>query len=93
MMDTVSASYKQIKLIAMLKNAFEEAKLQLAQKMESSDKKSAKQSGYFERYLTRIRDNLRLEIGNISLRLEDPVLNTCLGLQLNQISLRTVKSF
>ena len=43
MQDTTCAAYKQAKLIAMLKKSFEEAKVQLAQKMtEGLDKKSQK---------------------------------------------------
>lgn len=81
MRDTVTMEHKQARLAAMLLRSLEEARLSLNQQQDDGEK-ARKQAGYLDKYLARIKDNLRLEIANVSFRLEEatPSLKTCIGL-------------
>lgn len=88
-----------------LRKAMEEAAINLQQKIaeeleknsEKSNQKSKKQASYFQRYITRIKDNLQVQVRNIHVRLEErrehgvqKASHACLGLILQELNLRTV---
>lgn len=120
MQDVTAFAYKEAKIQEWLQRHLNEASLALAQRLalEAENTESAaggskagrrsatstQQAGYFERYITRIKDNLQIGISNVHVRLEDPGVQLgrgtgsaaggktdkmCIGVTLKRLDLRT----
>ena len=87
MQDVTNYDFKSLKLEELIQRHIAEARAALAQQI--AENLDTKQSGYFERYVTRIQDNLQVQISNIHVRLED--YKMCIGVTLKELSLSTVE--